>query len=1012
MTRSMSAQIRLALAAVLFAGLLALVSLGAAPAGQADEAAPAATGPTFSGDTNRPELSTFAWGEKVELTFAGENYPADTKDLKLSLRAVDALDQEVGKTELPLTVAADGKWQTTWAPPADKMGFFRVLAKLSTGQVLPKLFSRPEGFITYAIVPDPAKRPLYPQSETFFGLQGGFNKQVQVLPYLGARWLLGGYKWRDLEKDKLGEYGEKWRAAQAKGEALPPRHGDGWFVNTPEGEKPWTTYIVPNLYGCDLKFDDVVTVPGTRGDNKAPGALTPEGEKYWRNYCREVGQALPAHYPAMKPHLYEITWEPCYPWGYKGTPEQLIRIYEIAYQALHEVDPNACVIGPCEANINSQATAELLQKGLGKYLDGFSNHPYVGLPPEKNNLHLTIRSGKEKMRQILGKVLPLYGTEQGYPTEEKVEREIIQARGLVRANLIMLGEGWQFNFAFYAVDYRSGAEAGYGFYYNLDPKRNWGPEKWAPKPVAAAYSAMTYLLEGHKAVECLEWLGDTALGYVYERPDSLVLALWDFGDAPRPVVLPVGAPQVTVYDWMGNPRSVACPGGRLELTLTGEPQYITGVSPQVWGSTAHKYLKLAQPRLTGFPGGEATVNVTVAAAPDRKLSARLNLTPDRKLAVAPAGQDLELAAGATREVSLKLSLPADARTGLYSYALTLEEGGTPLAAAGGLLEVAAPVALQSALPAFTADGKAQLQVTLKEAEGRERQGVLKTRLPGAPESSREAAFKLPAGQVAQLDLDYSGLDLSPLVARDLELVVELDNGYAIKETRRINFWSAPRLSQAPQIDGQLGDWSACPALALRGAEMLQRTPEFYAGDADSSVQVRYAWDAQALYVAFEVRDDAFVQRQTGFNTWKDDCLQLALNLDPGKDYVETGNELVDRGERQRYSEIDLALTSNGPEAYRTRTFDQKDYPVGLIPAAELMLKIVSTPAPDGGVVVVYEAAIPWKTLGTSTAPAAGSALGVAATVNDRDSPEQRDPSALGFFPLKNPREFGRLCLGQ
>jgi hypothetical protein len=116
------------------------------------------------------------------------------------------------------------------------------------------------------------------------------------------------------------------------------------------------------------------------------------------------------------------------------------------------------------------------------------------------------------------------------------------------------------------------------------------------------------------------------------------------------------------------------------------------------------------------------------------------------------------------------------------------------------------------------------------------------------------------------------------------------------------------------------------------------------------------------------------------------------------------------GSVHRYSEIALALTKKGPQAYRTVSFNKEKFPVGLIPAAKLNLAIVKT-GRKRNVILVYEAAIPWKTLGNLKAPRPGAIIGIAATINDMDSPNQRDPSALGIFKLKNPAQFGILVLG-
>ncbi|MEW5308226.1 MAG: hypothetical protein WDW38_000201 [Sanguina aurantia] len=143
--------------------------------------------------------------------------------------------------------------------------------------------------------------------------------------------------------------------------------------------------------------------------------------------------------------------------------------------------------------------------------------------------------------------------------------ELGQAQGLIRENLILMGEGFKLGVSFYGSDYVTGSEQGYyGLYYNLDPYHGWyHPDTVGPKPSAAAYAAMTYLLEGHHGVQPVTGLGSTAIGYAYARPGS----------------------SVVVYDWMGNGTPVQTKNGVLTVDLSKDPVYVTGVSPAVHTNT-------------------------------------------------------------------------------------------------------------------------------------------------------------------------------------------------------------------------------------------------------------------------------------------------------------------------------------------------------------------------------------------------------------------------------------------
>ena len=960
---------------------------------------------TLSAKTNRPTMSTYAEGEEVRLNFSASGAKPG-EQLELELTVLDAHDRRVLKRRFAGRADGAGKWRTTWNAPSDTFGFYRVKPLLNDDVTLAALGSRPEGFLTYVVVPDPATRSLYPAGETFFGMQGGFSPKVNVLPYLGIRRVLGSGQWKRIEPDYPGQIQEKIKAAREKGEPFPPR-GFEWAKVTRDGrEQTWKTYpIFAGLYWVPLTWDSDSHYVKEK-TQMGRTVLTPEGEKYFRDYCRRFAAAVAESYPELDQHLYEISWEPIPPWGWKGSAEDLIRYYEIAYPAIHHADPKAVVTGPVAAGLHRDRfdwLETLFGKGLGQYLDAFSTHPYIALPPERHDL----RELSDELRRILqrhtGRELAMIGTEQGYNTKGDVDNEIVQARGLTRANLILLGEGWRFNLAFYIVDFRNGQN--YGFYYNLKPGIPWGPDRTGPKPAAAAYAAMTHILEGHRPVTTLNWLGDTALGYAYERAGSNVLAMWDFGPEPRDVTIPVGVDNVQLCDWMGNARSVACDDGMLTVTLRKEPVYVKGVSPRLWGRSAVRPVQLKQKRIRSFPGGRVEVDGRVTASLGEAVTGRLSMNLAKEWEQPALAREVNLRKNAKEEFSFTLRIPPDVEPGTAPFSLMLHDDGRPVAATGGTLQIRPPVAVSRVAPVFDGADQPGLVISLREQQLKTASGTLHVRVKGVPESRRTVKYELDAGATSAVSVPLHKIAVSPARVYPLELKVQTKAGYTLKTSRNVNFYRVPAMTDDVQVDARLTEWQDIEPIRLEGRGVVVRAPTYYSGTSDIAASLRYAWNDEALYLAYEVEDDVFMQDQTGWATWKDDCLQLNFDLDPFAVDVKTGNLLLDRGSKRRMTEIDLALTSEGPQAYRTVTFDENRLKTGLIEAA---LKL-DVRREDG--TIIYEAAIPWSVLGADRAPKAGSHIGIAATVNDRDSRKQHDPSAIGLFTLKEPDKFGILYLG-
>ena len=668
----------------------------------------------LTGDTSRPAVSTFAAGEAVTLDFHVSGLTAGGAGITLKLDFANEHDAVLERRDVPVAPDATGAWSVTVPAPGRRLGFYRVYARLSDGTPLAPEGTRHGSYLTYVIVPDPAKRKVYPQAVTRFGMQGGFSPAINpILPYLGVRWVMARGGWETFEPDRPGQFAEMVAAAKAAGKSAldKPAETEGAVY----GGKPWAVFTYPSLNGVPKWASDLSAAKA----NNYP--LKPGSEVAWANYARAFAQARRAAYPDDPHRLYQITWEPDYPWGFSGTTPQLVHLYETCYAAIHEGDPEALVFGPAHASFESDATEAELKAGLGRYLDGLSVHPYFGADPEANGFLAQVRTQADLLRRYASRPLPRVGSEEGMPTGDDQAKELQQAQTLTRQNLMLLGEGYWFNLAFYVADFTG--EPGFGYYYNLKaPHPDFGSDKVCPRPVAAVYAAQSFLLDGSRSAGPIEWLGPTTLGYAFERDGQVTLALWDYGDKPHPVSVPVGVSRVTIYDWMGNPRPTSSPGGSLALSLGPEPVYVVGAAPGLWGLKARKPLRLAAARLTAYPG--ATARIVADLVPGAKpLRGTLTLMTDPRLGLLPRVRPVTVAAGARRTVALDVPVPADAQSGGYTATVTLRQAGQILAGGGVRLEIQPPASVIAVTPLQGASGKG-LVVTLREAQGAVLSGTL------------------------------------------------------------------------------------------------------------------------------------------------------------------------------------------------------------------------------------------------------------------------------------------------
>jgi len=640
-----------------------------------------------------------------------------------------------------------------------------------------------------------------------------------------------------------------------------------------------------------------------------------------------------------------------------------------------------------------------------------------------------IRAMKEILRTYSGKDIPMYGSEQGWPTDENVSKEVQQAQGLMRQNLITFGEGFRFNLAFTLYDYRmGGSKVGYGYYYNLIEGVPFGPNKCCPKPIASAYAAQSMLLEGSKSVGAIEWLGKDIWGYAFERDGNTILALWNYGDKAQDVSLSTGAKQVHVYDWMGNDRVTDTTDGQLTLKQLGpEPVYVTGVSSTIWGAEATNVLQLAAKKLEAYPGGHISITGKVLMPADKPSQGTLQLESDQASDLKPISQPASLGAKEATPFKLDVDVPAGMRPGSYTINLRLNNAeSNTITATSLVLNVLPPLAI-SMEPTWMKDGKPALVVTIQDKEGLGGSGKLdislKEFLPGGQHSTapnidevvdsgktrdvantaEQTPFKVAPNGTQRLVVPFPEATLVPSRQYRALATVTLDGGTSFLQTSPVNFLQATYMMYPLKIDGDFSEWQQVPTIDLSAPRDVVLSPQFC--PPGLSAQLRYAWDEQNLYIAAEVNDDVFIQSKTGQDTWSQDCIELAFNLD-----AKTSSDSP-AADNRRTCKITLALTSNGPEAYRSIVSPAIKATPGPLTEEEIKLAIKKV---DQGR-LFYEIAIPWKTLGLASGQAfkSGDIIGVAATINEVHKDDQGDPTALGLFggiADTNPDKQGILTL--
>jgi hypothetical protein len=173
---------------------------------------------------------------------------------------------------------------------------------------------------------------------------------------------------------------------------------------------------------------------------------------------------------------------------------------------------------------------------------------------------------------------------------------------------------------------------------------------------------------------------------------------------------------------------------------------------------------------------------------------------------------------------------------------------------------------------------------------------------------------------------------------EVEATIRFENREAVTLTGTVAL--NPVWRGSPAIDGSLDALSENEPIAM--ADDGTVAVDDYGGSDDLDADVWLGWDDEHLYLVAAVKDDEHVQEETGRTTWRSDGLQFAV--------APLGSE--------NFSEINVALTPDGPQVYRQYQPSQENR--GVLDGAGAAID-----RDDAASTTTYEVSIPWAELRVS-----------------------------------------------
>ncbi|REJ06472.1 hypothetical protein DY023_06140 [Microbacterium bovistercoris] len=560
-----------------------------------------------------------------------------------------------------------------------------------------------------------------------------------------------------------------------------------------------------------------------------------------------------------------------------------VDMLKAVYGPMHAANPDVNVMGPITSGIVPDWNEEFFEKGGIDYIDTFAFNVYgyalhgQNTPPEDTLLVSALPALVDRVDQEDGdRDIPVWITENGWPTHAVGSTPAQQAEDLVRASILVMDAGVDEYTWYSALD--DGTDPN-------EREHNFGifmrPDESAlgvsPKPAAVAASVLIRQLTGKK-LQAREDMGSDAIySYPYTGGGATSRVLWAPDGA---AALVTGTGPLTLTDHLGRTTTFTPPAAGTTVDLDGEPVYLSGPVTSVAATNDAPQLSLAKTNVVSQPA-PATVTMDRSAVKG----------PHTSLRISAAGAEDARMAVKEGVLTGSVELPPTSAVGARAARATIIDsgrgpnGGTVLALLRARTDTVEPYAV-SAQPRILSDGARRdyvLDVAVtNNASVAAAPGALHYLIGGA-EGEVPAETEIPPGGTVDFRLDAGDPVLFAPVPYRIG-VGESDAGLA----------GTAAFSPITRT----GDADAAPIdLAALGSWVSSKGSRTGADDVSGRLTVTY--DDTGLNLDARIVDEAHFGARDAATMWQTDSIQFATYdrspSAPGGQSVEIGAALLDSG---------------------------------------------------------------------------------------------------------------------
>ncbi|MFE5319196.1 hypothetical protein ACFQ88_10850 [Paenibacillus sp. NPDC056579] len=643
-----------------------------------------------------------------------------------------------------------------------------------------------------------------------------------------------------------------------------------------------------------------------------------------------------------------------------------VQMLQAMYGPIHEGNPDANVIGPIPSTIDDNWNNAFFAAGGINYIDTFATNVYgyalegANTPPEHTLLVSKLPALVQQVKQAAGtRDVPVWITENGWPTYAAASTEPQQADNLVRAQVLAMAAGVDV-FSWYSAMDDGKDPNNREHHFGLFRQPVDGVAGVAPKPGAVTNAVLIRAVTG-KTLGARDDLGSaTAYSYPYTGGGSTTRVMWSTGS--ETIALHTTEPLIITNEY-GSTQTVNPTDGMVVLTLTGSPIYVTGNVDSLGVTQSAVTMKVADRSIQGD-----TVLVTVTA--DR--SNRKTDLPNELTLTASGAQPVKLRTSPGKVTSAAISIPASTLLGQRTVSVDVtkvkpgkgdDDKHKPSLVAGlrTTTKVVKPFEI-SIQPTITSDAASRnyfLDIALKNNRGSDLTATQVTYQVGPASGTVSDRVYVAASGTASLRVPLS----------DIPLFDSLSYSVAVDSASGSDV-SSGSISYAPiePVDHQ-----SLPAINLATQATWVSILGTRSGNSDLSGQLRINYNNEGLVIDATITDDKHFGARTPNTMWQTDSIQFSTyDRVPG----QAGGQRVEFG---------AALLDSGPSVY---TFAAPaGQQAGPTPGAQASII-------QSGSITHYVISVPWASLGFSGPPA--HTIGMSFLVNDDDRGSTGD-SRDGFL---------------